>query len=83
MAKKDVIQKGDLVQITFLDHCENSNDALEFIIWGRIDRITRTAYIIASWVYNDPVEQAKDTNTDNENYYVIVRKAITNIKKLK
>jgi hypothetical protein len=76
------LRVGDLVEITFLDHCEDGDDSLEFTVWGRVENITRTAYKIASWVYHDPIAQARDGNEENENYYIIVKTAVTKKRRL-
>ena len=80
-AKKPVI--GDLVQIVFLDHAENSDDALKFEVVGRVHKITKTAYLVRTWGYVKDVDRAGDGNTDNENWYAIVKSAIESIKILK
>jgi hypothetical protein len=83
MAKEVRLNVGDLVELTFLDHAENSDDAMEFVVYGKLFAITRTAYKVGSWVYADDVSRAKDSNTDNENYFTIVKKAITKKRKLR
>ena len=85
MAKKPVKRPsvGDVVVITFWDHAENSKDALKFEAIGRITGSTRMAYSVRCWGYVDDVDRAGDSNTDNENHYAIVKKAIESIKVLK
>jgi hypothetical protein len=74
---------GDIIRVTFLDHAENSRDSISFEAFGRVTDITKTAYKITAWGYIDPTDRARDHNEDNEHWYCIVRKAITDIKILK
>lgn len=76
------LNKGDIVEITFLDHAENSSDAIEFVVYGKVMNITRHAYILGSWIYTDDVARATDGNTDNENYFTIVKTAILKKRRL-
>ena len=82
MAKK--LEVGDLVDIEFLDHAEDSKDCLHFKLCGEILDITKSAYIIATWRYACAIQRAEDDNNkENENRFAIVKKAIVSIKKLK
>ena len=80
-AKRPTI--GDLVEIIFWDHAEQSKDALLFEVYGRISNITKKAYIIRAWGYVKEVDRAGDGNIDNENTYAIVKRAIDSIRVLK
>jgi hypothetical protein len=79
--KRPVI--GDIVEVVFWDHAENSKDALLFEVFGRIMGITSKAILVRSWGYVKEVDRAGDGNTDNENSYAIVKKAIDSIRVLK
>ena len=81
MAQKR-LRKGDIVEITFLDHAENSDDALEFIVYGRVMDITRYAYKIGQWIYAKELDRASNGNPDNEDYKTIVKTAITKKRRL-
>ena len=48
------LKPGDLVQIEFLDHCEDGDDAMRFYVWGRISRITRHAVTVTCWDFVNP-----------------------------
>lgn len=74
---------GDTVRIVFLDHAENSRDAIRFEVIGRVTSITKLAYMVRAWGYVDDVDRAADGNTSNENWYAIVKSAIESIKVLK
>ncbi len=74
---------GDLVELVFWDHAEQSKDALLFEAFGRLISITKKAYIIRAWGYVKDVDRAGDGNPENENTYAIVKKAIDSIRILK
>ena len=75
---------GDVVHVIFWDHAENFHDAMRFEAYGKITKITPIAYIIHSWVYNDPVQRAADSDPkSNENSFAIVKRAIESIRILK
>jgi hypothetical protein len=74
---------GDAVRITFLDHAENAHDAIRFKVYGEVREITKTAYNVVSWGYVNPLERAADSNTDNEVWFSIVKRAIESIEVLK
>ena len=74
---------GDLVEVQFWDHAEQSKDALLFEVFGRIAGITRKAYIIRAWGYVLDIDRAGDGNPENENSYAIVKRAIDSIRILK
>ena len=85
MAKKPVQRPsvGDVVHIVFLDHAENSKDALEFEVYGKLFEITKSAYKVRVWGYVNDVDRATDNNTDNENHYAIVKRAVKEMRVLK
>lgn len=75
MAKrKPRVRVGLIVAITFLDHAEDG-DALTFVVYGRVAKVTRTAYTVESWAYEDPAEP----DLENVTRYTIVRRAITHV----
>lgn len=76
-------KSGDMVRVVFLDHAENSRDAIKFEVIGRVFKVTPKAYLIKSWGYVNEIDQAKDNNEDNENWFAIVKRAIEEIKVLK
>ena len=80
MAKKRP-QKGDLVEITFLDHAEDGN-VLRFRVYGELYDICRTSYRVRSWGYASDVDRAAG-NTDNEKTFSIVKRAVDEIRVLK
>jgi len=74
---------NDIVHVIFWDHAENSKDVLKFEVIGRVFAITKMAYMIKCWGYENEVDRASDSNTDNENWFAIVKKAIHSIRILK
>ena len=78
------VKVGDIVEVVFWDHAENSHDGMQFVCYGKITGSTRKAWIIHSWMYQDPIQRAGDSNVkDNENSFAIVKSAIDSIRKLK
>lgn len=72
---------GEVVQIHFLDHCEDGDKALRFVVWGRIDRVYKKSIRLVSWGH----ERAKDASgsmPDTEKTFTIVRSAITKFVRL-
>ncbi len=69
----------EVVAIRFLDHCEDGDDALEFILYGKIIGETERAYKVGTWQYVHEADRAKDTRTDNESHYIIVKAAVLSI----
>jgi hypothetical protein len=80
---KKRIRVGHIVHCVFLDHAENAKDALRFEVFGRVTEITKSAYHIKAWGYVDEIDKAKDNNTDNENWFCIVKKAVESIRTLR
>jgi uncharacterized protein YifN (PemK superfamily) len=63
---------GDIVECRFDDHVEDAGDVLDFIVWGRVEQVTRTKLVILSWAYADGTSR----NDCNEKRWCIVRKAV-------
>lgn len=76
---------GDIVEVRFHDHSEESHDpqegAIHFCVFGRLHKITKSVYIVHSWAYVAPdgYEEGADSNIVG---FTIVRKAITEIRRL-
>ena len=69
---------GDVVECVFLDHVEDGTDPIKFTVWGRLEKITRTKLVIASWAYEDG--EAREDG--NEKRWTIVRSAVCSLHKL-
>ena len=75
---------GDIVRIVFLDHAQGSEDSLRFEVFGRLDKITKSSYIVTSWRYVDDIDRVKDHNVrHNEETFAIVKKAVESIQSLR
>jgi len=74
------IRKGDIAQITFLDHAEGS-DHFEFTTYGRVMSQTKQAIVICSWQYSD-TKQPVDPHDANVIVHTILKVAITKLVKL-
>lgn len=75
-------KKGDIVEVTALDHVAHADEAYLFMTWGRLHKITRKEVVIHSWAPADPKVHA----TDDENAvttHTIVRRAIECIRRLR
>jgi hypothetical protein len=80
---RTAVKKGELVEVSFLDHVEDGDEAIEFTVWGRVDRTTRNSILIMAWAFASEVEAAKNSNHENVKTFTIVRRAITALHKLK
>ena len=74
---------GDIVQITFWDHAESSDDVLLFEVVGRLYKITKRAYCLKAWCYANDIDKVRDSNEDNETRFAIVKRAVDSIRILK
>lgn len=75
---------NDLVHIEFWDHSNGGEGPCHFEVIGRLTEIKKEAYRVDFWRYTDPLHAAADDNKKhNEDWYWIVKAAITNIRQLK
>lgn len=75
------VSKGDVVEIHFLDHVEDGERALRFIVWGRIDRVYKKSLRIVSWAHEDP-KDTQGSEHGTEKTFTIVKSAITKLSSL-
>ena len=75
------LKKGDVVEIHFLDHVEDGDRALRFIVWGRIDRVYKKSLRIVSWAHENP-KDAAGSEHGTEKTFTIVKSAITVLNSL-
>lgn len=66
------------VAVVFYDHVEDSNQPLQFIVYGRLAEIKRKYLVIESWTYAD----TKITRDDNVKFWTIMRSAIVECHQL-
>jgi hypothetical protein len=64
--------------VTFLDHVEGGGVPLEFVAFGRVLSIDKTALTIASWTYSDPHQRQcpKDSNIKS---FTILRSTVRSL----
>jgi hypothetical protein len=74
-----MIKIGDIIEIIFLDHVEDGEKPLKFIVYGRIKKIKKDYISVESWAYYD-----KKLDTDlNCKLFTILKSCIIKINKLK
>lgn len=76
------VKKGNVVQVNFLDHVEDGEEELRFIVWGRVDMVTKRCLRIVSWAHEDPCSAPLDCEKGTEKTFTIVRSAITDLQVL-
>ena len=74
------VRKGDIAQITFLDHAEG-NDHFEFTTYGRVLSQSKDAIVICGWQYSD-IKEPVDPHDGNVIVHTILKVAITEVFKL-
>jgi len=74
------IRKGDIAQITFLDHTAG-NEHYEFTTYGRVISQNDKAIVICAWTYADTKEPVDHTDS-NVIVHTILKVAITKLVKL-
>ena len=72
---------GQVVEVTVLDHCEGGGVPIEFVVYGRLLSIDRTAMTVASWTYSDAQthQDPKDPNIKN---FTILRSTVKSVVSL-
>ena len=75
------IKKGDIVQIRFLDHVEDGDKPLDFIVWGRIDRVYKKSIRVVTWAHAKARNPAKFAEC-TEKTFTIVKSTVTELKVL-
>ena len=69
---------GDVVAITFCDHCQGGRELLRFTVYGRVAHIENSFISVNCWEYAaDP-----DADDDNVDCYTIARAAIETVQRL-
>ena len=76
--KRKIFRKNQIVAVEFLDHVEDGEEPLHFVIYGRIAKVDKKSIVIVSWCYLDP-NLPLDSNNK---YHTILKSAITNWNKL-
>lgn len=73
---------GSTVAIEFLDHVEDGDEPIPFVVFGRLEKVTRHAFTLASWDYLTPPKRP-DMDDENVKRWTIVRHSTTRIKQLR
>lgn len=68
---------GDLVRVSFLDHCVGADDLEPMVCLGRVALVTEDKITLDWWYY-----EAKTTRDHNIEMVTLVRAAIRDIVKL-
>jgi hypothetical protein len=76
------IHPGQVVAVTFLDHCEGGGTPLQFTVYGRLLTMNETALTVASWIYADLAVHA-DPNDPNIQSFTILRSTVQALRVLK
>lgn len=71
-------KKGDVVEVTFLDHAEDSRDVLPFQVWGRVVRRSKDSLTIGVWLHRD-APGCRDSNTRT---FTLVKRAVLHWRRL-
>jgi hypothetical protein len=69
-------KKADVVRLTFLDHVEGADEPLEFFVYGRVFKSTRTHYVVDCWAYPNIDHEDR---SDNINRFSILKKTISEV----
>jgi hypothetical protein len=78
------VRKHDIVEVHFLDHVEDGEGALPFVVWGKVDRVTKLSVRVVSWGHEDPdSKDAAECEPRTQKKFTIVRSAITKATVLK
>jgi hypothetical protein len=75
--KPYIPRRGHIVAVEFFDHVNGADEALHFVVYGRIASTTRRVISLDSWDYAE--DAAFDGNVER---HTIVRAAITKITRL-
>ena len=72
------MKKGDLVEVTFWDHCMNG-EVCECKVWGKLEDANRLRLEITTWELQSHSEKDREQNRE---YFTILRKVIISAKVL-
>ena len=73
------LRTGQIVAVEFVDHVEDGSQAMAFVVYGRVARVTRAAICIDSWCYAN----RKTKHDQNCKRYTLVRAAIKRVQQLR
>lgn len=70
------MKQGDLVEITFLDHCMNGGPC-ECKVWGKVEDLNRLRVELTTWELQTDDEKDRESNRE---FFTILRKVIISTK---
>ena len=73
------VKRGDEVRLRCWDHMEGADEPQEFYVYGRVQRVARTAITLDCWAHIDLNYTDRDPSGDNIKTYTLLRKCITEI----
>ncbi len=72
------MKPGELVEITFLDHCMNGGEC-ECKVWGKVEVLNRLKVELTTWELQTKDEKDREQNRE---YFTILRKVIISTRRL-
>ena len=72
------MRKGDIVEVDFYDHAQDSEEALVFRVWGRVCKVEKKHIVVQVWAHPDNME-----NDNQTEYYSIIKSCIISSRVLK
>ena len=73
-------RKGDVVEIHFLDHVEDSHEPLLFYLYGRLIKVDKKYVVVESWAF--PKVGGAEEGSENVKTFTIVCSTIEQLIKL-
>lgn len=73
------LRKGQIIEVVFWDHVEDGNDPFEFMVWGRLMKVTRTYLVVESWAYADAKRRVDDDDS-NIKRFTILRRVVKGVR---
>ena len=69
------MKKSDLVELRFLDHVEDDEKPIEFLLYGRVCRCNKQDVTVQCWCYPDSY-----TNDHNVKMFTILRSCVLEVR---
>lgn len=82
MMRLPKVVPGNIVELRFWDHHEGCEDPVEYLVYGRVHKVTPLAITVHTWALPKPGPVPEDM-ASNIHQFSIVRNAITKISILK
>ncbi|MGO9108526.1 MAG: hypothetical protein ACLP9L_04770 [Thermoguttaceae bacterium] len=75
------LKPGQIVEATFLDHCEGGGIPMPCIVYGQVLSVNKLALTVGSWLCADP-DYGHDPRDPNLKCFTILRSTVTSIRHL-